>query len=99
MTRFTAFHPCPVLVVLEGIVTPSGALSTAAAQRNPAKPVQHVTPYAGDAAATNNLIARTAYITLFIERLLATKLRNLRSNGETAVSRLIFQETTMFRPF
>jgi hypothetical protein len=45
MTRFTAFHPAPVLVVLDGIVTPTGALSTAAAQRNPAKPLHHVTPH------------------------------------------------------
>jgi hypothetical protein len=45
MTRFTAFHPCPVLVVLAGSVTPTRALSTAAAQRNPAKPLHHVTPY------------------------------------------------------
>ena len=37
MTRFTAFHPAPVLVVLDGRVTPTGALSTAPAQRNPAK--------------------------------------------------------------
>jgi hypothetical protein len=37
MTRFTAFHPAPVLVVLDRRVASTGALSTAAAQRNPAK--------------------------------------------------------------
>jgi hypothetical protein len=55
-------------------------------------------PYAGDAAATNNLIARATCITLFIERLLYEAAQTAR-NWETAVSRLIFQETTIFMVF